>query len=84
MFSFMGAEVLAQVIRDLMPLGLESARSLLLAGSSAGGTGVMLNLDRIHNLVHHELGMSRSERDLSIITIDQTLVARHCCYFPAE
>lgn len=62
MFSFMGAEVLVQIVRDLMPLGLEGARSLLLAGSSAGGTGVMLNLDRIHNLVHHELGTSRRER----------------------
>ncbi|EFN84998.1 Protein notum-like protein, partial [Harpegnathos saltator] len=57
MFSFMGAEVLVQVVRDLIPLGLEGARSLLLAGSSAGGTGVMLNLNRIHNLVHHELGL---------------------------
>lgn len=45
-----------QVVRDLIPLGLENASSLLLAGSSAGGTGVMLNLDHVHNLVHHELG----------------------------
>lgn len=56
MFSFMGAEIVSQVVKDLIPLGLENASSLLLAGSSAGGTGVMLNLDRIHNLVHHELG----------------------------
>ncbi|KAK2579611.1 hypothetical protein KPH14_010902 [Odynerus spinipes] len=52
MFSFMGAEIVSQVVRDLIPLGLENASSLLLAGSSAGGTGVMLNLDHVQNLVH--------------------------------
>lgn len=52
----MGAEIVLQVVRDLVPLGLENASSLLLAGSSAGGTGVMLNLDHVHNLVHHDLG----------------------------
>ncbi|KAK1127266.1 hypothetical protein K0M31_003810 [Melipona bicolor] len=57
MFSFMGAEIVLQVVRDLVPLGLENASSLLLAGSSAGGTGVMLNLDHVHSLVHHNLGL---------------------------
>ncbi|XP_029679290.1 palmitoleoyl-protein carboxylesterase NOTUM [Formica exsecta] len=57
MFSFMGAEIVVQVVRDLVPLGLENASAFLLAGSSAGGTGVMLNLDRVQNLVHHELGL---------------------------
>lgn len=52
----MGAEIVLQVVRDLVPLGLENASSLLLAGSSAGGTGVMLNLDHVHSLVHHNLG----------------------------
>ncbi|XP_066583261.1 palmitoleoyl-protein carboxylesterase NOTUM [Prorops nasuta] len=56
-FSFMGSEIVMQVVRDLIPLGLENASSLLLAGSSAGGTGVMLNLDRVKNLVHDELGL---------------------------
>lgn len=60
MFSFMGAEIVVQIIRDLVPLGLENASAFLLAGSSAGGTGVMLNLNRVHNLIHHELGMSQS------------------------
>lgn len=57
MFSFMGAEIVSQVVRDLIPLGLENASSLLLAGSSAGGIGVMLNLDHVQNLVHQELGL---------------------------
>ncbi|KAI4485879.1 hypothetical protein M0804_006368 [Polistes exclamans] len=57
MFSFMGAEIVSQVVRDLLPLGLENASSLLLAGSSAGGIGVMLNLDHVQKLVHEELGL---------------------------
>ncbi|KAH0956419.1 hypothetical protein HN011_011822 [Eciton burchellii] len=57
MFSFMGADIVTQVVRDLVPLGLENASAFLLAGSSAGGTGVLLNLDRVQNLVHHELGL---------------------------
>ncbi|XP_044009976.1 palmitoleoyl-protein carboxylesterase NOTUM [Aphidius gifuensis] len=52
-YSFMGAEIVTQVIRDLIPTGLGNANSLLLAGSSAGGTGVMLNLDRVKYLLHH-------------------------------
>ena len=58
MFSFMGSEIVTQVVRDLVRLGLNNANSLLLAGSSAGGTGVMLNLDRVENLVNNELGNS--------------------------
>ncbi|KAG8039200.1 hypothetical protein G9C98_003507 [Cotesia typhae] len=60
MFSFMGAEIVSQVIRDLVPLGLDTASSLMLAGSSAGGMGVMLNLDRVQNLIHHELGLTNT------------------------
>lgn len=66
MFSFMGAEIVVQIVRDLVPLGLENASAFLLAGSSAGGTGVMLNLDRVQNLVHHELGMTHLPIYLSI------------------
>ena len=50
-FSFLGAKILQQVIIELMPLGLKDANLLLLAGSSAGAVGVMVNLDRINNLV---------------------------------
>lgn len=55
-FSFMGAEIVAQIIRDLTPLGLDNASSLLLAGSSAGATGVMLNLDNVQHILHNDLG----------------------------
>lgn len=55
MFNYMGAAVVQQVIRDLVPLGLENSTDLLLAGSSAGGTGVMINLDPVQELLHDML-----------------------------
>lgn len=54
-FSFMGALVVRQVILDLLPLGLENATSLILTGSSAGGIGVLLNLNSVKSLLHDEL-----------------------------
>lgn len=56
-FAFMGAEIVSHVVRDLIPLGLENATSLILAGSSAGGIGVMLNLNRVKDLIHNKLGL---------------------------
>nr|CAG4636854.1 EOG090X02ZJ [Ceriodaphnia reticulata] len=46
-FAFMGSIILQEVLRDLLPQGLLNASKLMLTGSSAGGTGVMLNLDRV-------------------------------------
>ncbi|XP_046671188.1 palmitoleoyl-protein carboxylesterase NOTUM [Homalodisca vitripennis] len=46
-FSFMGAVIVQQVVKDLLTRGMESGVSLLLAGSSAGGMGVMLNMDSV-------------------------------------
>lgn len=56
MFTFMGSLIVHQVIKDLVPLGLENSTDLLLAGSSAGGIGVMLNIDPILEMLHE--GMS--------------------------
>ncbi|KAF6211533.1 hypothetical protein GE061_012046 [Apolygus lucorum] len=50
-FSFMGAVIVEQVVRDLLSQGLRNASSLLLAGSSAGGLGVMLNLEVVQKLL---------------------------------
>lgn len=36
---------------ELLPKGLHDAKMLLLAGSSAGGAGVLVNLDRIADLL---------------------------------
>lgn len=54
-FNFMGALVVRQTVLDLLPLGLANATSLLLAGSSAGGTGVILNLNSVKSLLHDDL-----------------------------
>ncbi|XP_061086589.1 inactive palmitoleoyl-protein carboxylesterase notum1b [Conger conger] len=46
-YAFMGALIIREVVKELLPKGLESAKLLLLAGSSAGGTGVLLNVDGV-------------------------------------
>lgn len=50
-FHFSGSKIIENVIKDLATKGLQNASSLYLAGSSAGGTGVLVNLDRIADLV---------------------------------
>ncbi|XP_041350935.1 palmitoleoyl-protein carboxylesterase NOTUM-like [Gigantopelta aegis] len=51
-FSFMGSLILEEVIKELMRKGLRNAQKLLLLGSSAGGIGVLINLDRVAEVVH--------------------------------
>ncbi|CAK6438633.1 unnamed protein product [Pipistrellus nathusii] len=46
-YAFMGALIIQEVVRELLGRGLSGAKVLLLAGSSAGGTGVLLNVDRV-------------------------------------
>ncbi|CAG9764236.1 unnamed protein product [Ceutorhynchus assimilis] len=58
-FSFMGSSIVLQVVRDLIPLGLENSTDLMLAGSSAGGTGVMLNLDFVEELLHEQMHLRK-------------------------
>lgn len=54
----MGSLIVRQVISDLIPLGLGNSQGtdLLMAGSSAGGLGVMLNLDKVKKMLHEERG----------------------------
>lgn len=59
MFSFMGSSVVLQVVRDLIPLGLENSTDLLLTGSSAGGTGVMINLDFVQEYLHEQMSLKQ-------------------------
>lgn len=60
-WAFMGSLIVRQVIADLIPLGLGRSQGgeLLLAGSSAGGLGVMLNLDKVKRFL-------RDEREIKI------------------
>ncbi|XP_004639524.1 palmitoleoyl-protein carboxylesterase NOTUM isoform X1 [Octodon degus] len=46
-YAFMGALIIREVVQELLGRGLSGAKVLLLAGSSAGGTGVLLNVDRV-------------------------------------
>lgn len=66
-WSFMGASIVRQVISDLIPLGLGRSQGgeLLLAGSSAGGLGVMLNLDKVKRFLRNERGIKISVRGVS-------------------
>ncbi|XP_072915979.1 carboxylesterase notum2-like [Hemitrygon akajei] len=50
-YAFMGALILREVIKDLVPKGIKLAKIVMLAGTSAGGTGVLLNIERIANLL---------------------------------
>lgn len=47
-FSFMGSIIVKQVVQLLLDNhNMREASAVLLAGSSAGGTGVFLNVDRV-------------------------------------
>ncbi|XP_036924539.1 palmitoleoyl-protein carboxylesterase NOTUM [Sturnira hondurensis] len=46
-YAFMGTLIIQEVVRELLGKGLSGAKVLLLAGSSAGGIGVLLNVDRV-------------------------------------
>lgn len=63
-WSFMGSLIVRQVIADLIPLGLGRSQGgeLLLAGSSAGGLGVMLNLDKVKRFLRVERGIKITVR----------------------
>ncbi|XP_075422175.1 palmitoleoyl-protein carboxylesterase notum2-like isoform X1 [Ascaphus truei] len=50
-YAFMGSMIIQEVIRDLVPKGMKQAKVVILAGSSAGGTGVLINIDRVAALV---------------------------------
>ncbi|XP_068150666.1 palmitoleoyl-protein carboxylesterase NOTUM [Drosophila tropicalis] len=66
-WRFMGALILRQVIADLIPVGLGRVPGgeLLLVGSSAGGLGVMLNLDRIRDFLVNERKLQVTVRGVS-------------------
>lgn len=63
----MGSLIVRQVIDDLIPLGLGRSQGgeLLLAGSSAGGLGVMLNLDKVKRFLREERNVKISVRGVS-------------------
>nr|XP_032822776.1 palmitoleoyl-protein carboxylesterase NOTUM-like [Petromyzon marinus] len=46
-YAFLGARILREVVVELVRHGMGHARTIMLAGSSAGGTGVLLHLDSL-------------------------------------
>ncbi|KAK3712393.1 hypothetical protein RRG08_002723 [Elysia crispata] len=51
-FSFMGSLILDEVFNELLKKGMRRAQTVLIAGTSAGATGVLVNIDRISALIH--------------------------------
>ncbi|KAI4880266.1 hypothetical protein NFI96_008824 [Prochilodus magdalenae] len=46
-YSFMGSVIIREMIKDLASKGLKQAKVVMLAGTSAGGTGVLLNIEKV-------------------------------------
>lgn len=64
-FSFLGSKILEKVIESLyeeLPrdYSLYNAKSILLAGDSAGATGVILNLDKVNEYVENKANLMRA------------------------
>uniref|UniRef100_A0A8C2ZQ77 Notum, palmitoleoyl-protein carboxylesterase n=1 Tax=Cyclopterus lumpus TaxID=8103 RepID=A0A8C2ZQ77_CYCLU len=46
-YAFMGSLIIKEVVNELLTKSLDNAKVLLLAGSSAGGIGVLMNVDQV-------------------------------------
>nr|CAG4640708.1 EOG090X02ZJ [Eulimnadia texana] len=84
-FAFMGSSIIREVLRDLLPQGLSNASKLILTGSSAGGIGVLLNLDRAAEFLRSH-GSSAEVRGISDSGwfLDNVPYAPADCYDPAR
>uniref|UniRef100_A0A3P9AD66 Notum, palmitoleoyl-protein carboxylesterase n=1 Tax=Esox lucius TaxID=8010 RepID=A0A3P9AD66_ESOLU len=60
-YAFMGSVIIEEVVNELLTKGMDNAKILLLAGSSAGGTGVLLNVDRVAEQLE-----SRGHREIQV------------------
>uniref|UniRef100_A0A3B3TXW6 Notum pectinacetylesterase 2 n=1 Tax=Poecilia latipinna TaxID=48699 RepID=A0A3B3TXW6_9TELE len=62
-YSFMGSLIIREVIKDLIPKGIKQAKVVMLAGTSAGATGVLLNIERVASQLE-QLGTEAQVRGL--------------------
>ncbi|XP_072319805.1 carboxylesterase notum2 [Eucyclogobius newberryi] len=62
-YIFMGSLIIREVIKDLVPKGIKQAKVVMLTGTSAGGTGVLLNIDRVAGQLE-QLGAEAQVRGL--------------------
>ncbi|XP_041959781.1 carboxylesterase notum2 isoform X1 [Alosa sapidissima] len=62
-YTFMGSLVIREVIKDLTTKGIKQAKVVMLAGTSAGGTGVLLNIEKVSSQLE-QLGGEAQVRGL--------------------
>ncbi|XP_030267833.1 carboxylesterase notum2 [Sparus aurata] len=62
-YTFMGSLIIREVIKDLVPKGIKQAKVVMLSGTSAGGTGVLLNIERVASQLQ-QLGAEAQVRGL--------------------
>uniref|UniRef100_A0A7N8XYV4 Notum pectinacetylesterase 2 n=1 Tax=Mastacembelus armatus TaxID=205130 RepID=A0A7N8XYV4_9TELE len=62
-YTFMGSLIIREVIKDLIPKGIKQAKVVMLSGTSAGGTGVLLNIERVASQLE-QLGAEAQVRGL--------------------
>uniref|UniRef100_A0A7N6AGJ9 Notum, palmitoleoyl-protein carboxylesterase n=1 Tax=Anabas testudineus TaxID=64144 RepID=A0A7N6AGJ9_ANATE len=62
-YTFMGSQIIREVIKDLIPKGIKLAKVVMLSGTSAGGTGVLLNIERVASQLE-QLGAEAQVRGL--------------------
>ncbi|TKS68517.1 Carboxylesterase notum2 [Collichthys lucidus] len=62
-YTFMGSLIVREVIKDLIPKGIKQAKVVMLSGTSAGGTGVLLNIERVASQLE-QLGADAQVRGL--------------------
>ncbi|KAM3849438.1 carboxylesterase notum2-like [Diretmus argenteus] len=62
-YTFMGSLIIREVIKDLIPKGIKLAKVVMLTGTSAGGTGVLLNIERVASQLE-QLGAETQVRGL--------------------
>ncbi|MGH0131966.1 UNVERIFIED_CONTAM: hypothetical protein FKN15_008626 [Acipenser sinensis] len=62
-YAFMGSLIIREVIKDLVPKGIKQAKVVMLSGASAGGTGVLLNIEKVSGLME-QLGADAQVRGL--------------------
>ncbi|KAM6972224.1 carboxylesterase notum2 [Aplochiton taeniatus] len=62
-YTFMGSLIIHEVIKDLIPKGIRLSKVVMLTGTSAGGTGVLLNIERVASQLE-QLGAEAQVRGL--------------------
>uniref|UniRef100_A0AAY4CQ87 Uncharacterized protein n=1 Tax=Denticeps clupeoides TaxID=299321 RepID=A0AAY4CQ87_9TELE len=62
-YAFLGSLIVREVVKDLALKGLKQAKVVMLAGTSAGGTGVLLNIEKVSSQLE-QLGAEAQVRGL--------------------